>query len=681
VSDSAGGDQRFLAADSDRYINVYSMSQKKLVHTLVASNSVTAIDLSSSSQDAPEVLRQQILCATTKDGTAELFAAPFATLQALNGDLKSNRKNLTRKAAARIRLISSGAKSKPLPVIAASLQGPDLVLASADNGIDLAFEKVRWQDEGNGELLFVGEKQVVRAKNPSTLNTATLNGVKDTSKTRVDESKTVVVQGGAAAPSVADAIEISSSESDAEDEDEDSADEASAQEESNQRDGSDSEVSASDDEMADAEPENSEPAGESNEPADVEPSFGDLLAARHPTEVSIASAFPDSTTALSIPREGAFSSALSLSTVLTQALRTNDTPLLETCLHTSDTEIVTATIQRLDSSLAGLLLSKLAERLASRPGRYGHLIAWVQTTCVAHGGALASQPDVTSKIRTLYQVLNDKMRTHQDLLLLKGKLDLLDAQLRFRRQVAAQRGTASREGRDQPGFIYLEGSRGNWDSDEDLDEDGTRPSKRAKGVRKALDAMLEDSDDEDESDQDGGLPLVNGDHISSSDEDEDEDEDEEGSEDERAGIRVGVIDDEASVSDAEDSDPDDVGPSPVASDESSAVSSDDDDSEEEVEEDEEDSEMDSFINDGSVDFEEEAADEIRVEGDSSDDDQEDDQEDADAQLDSARLQRSRQKAPTIEMDSPARVTKTKERTKVAKATPEKKKVKAKKSKH
>ncbi|KIX05306.1 uncharacterized protein Z518_06178 [Rhinocladiella mackenziei CBS 650.93] len=595
----------FLAADTDRYLNVYDIPKQKLVRTLVAGAGITSADLSSPPKDTSEVLRQQVLCAVTKVGTVELFSQPLAQSKQLNGDLKSSRKTLTKKPSASVRLISSDNKGKLVPIISASLQGPDLVVVSADGGIDFSFQKIRWQDEGNGELLFEGTKEVVKVTSASTLNTVTLTGAKDTSKAHVDESRTVVVNGGAGARPQSDAIEISSSESDGEDEeDEDSADEMKTNDAQDVDDERAASVDA-DEVMADTVDQ------VANEPEDeefvqTEQTFGERLASQHPHEISAVPTEQPDNFPISIPfihNKPLLPSGMSLGAVLTQSLRTNDRTLLEACLHTLDTNIVKNTIQRLDSSLAGLLLSKLAERLASRPGRYGHLITWVQWTCIAHGGAIAAQPDVTAKVRTLYQVLTQRSKTLDSLLLLKGKLDMLDAQLEYRKQLAAQR--PARREQDEPGMIYIEGTD-NWDSeDEDLDEDASRPTKRIKGKgkgkarRMALEDLIAD-DDENEI-----MPLANGDLDSDKEEDEDE-------EDERNGL---LLDDEAEVTDNEDSDPDGS-----ASD--AAGSSEDEDSADESEsgseegDDDEDSEMNSFINDGSISVAEDE-DDVHIPGDSS----------------------------------------------------------------
>lgn len=152
----------------------------------------------------------------------------------------------------------------------------------------------------------------------------------------------------------------------------------------------------------------------------------------------------------------------SLGTVLNQALRTDDAVLLESCLHTTDLPTVRATIQRMDSALAGTLLTKLAARMHRRPARAHSLMAWVQWTLVAHGGALAAQPDLVRRLAELSRVLEERARALPSLLVLKGKLDMLDSQMQLRRDNLGAGG-----GRGRSGHGYEDGD----DEDEDEDED------------------------------------------------------------------------------------------------------------------------------------------------------------------------------------------------------------------
>jgi U3 small nucleolar RNA-associated protein 5 len=247
----------------------------------------------------------------------------------------------------------------------------------------------------------------------------------------------------------------------------------------------------------------------------------------------------------------------------------------------------------------------------------------VQWTCIAHGGAIAAQPDVTAKVRTLYDVLSRRTRTLDHLLLLKGKLDMLDAQLTYRKELAAQR-PARRGDQQDSGVIYLEGAAGDkWDSDDDdddLDEDPARPTKRNKAGGKKQRKALEDLVDRDVEASDDDVMLV--DAPGEEDEDEEDDSgDEDEDEDEDAPLvnghtSNGLVDVEAEVASAEDSDPDDDvaggGGVDVSSDEESDSDSDE---EEDEEEEEEDSDLDSFINDGSISVVDDE-DDVHVSGDS-----------------------------------------------------------------
>ncbi|KAH0152256.1 NUC189-domain-containing protein, partial [Aureobasidium melanogenum] len=150
--------------------------------------------------------------------------------------------------------------------------------------------------------------------------------------------------------------------------------------------------------------------------------------------------------------------ATSLGTVLTQALRTNDRDLLETCFQMTDLPSIRSTIQRLQSPLVASLLQRLAERLHKRPGRAGNLMVWVQWSLVSHGGYLASQPDVLKKLKTLSRVIKERANGLQSLVTLKGKLDMLNAQIELRKSVQE-----TRDGRFDDGdnvdddVIYVEG--------------------------------------------------------------------------------------------------------------------------------------------------------------------------------------------------------------------------------
>ena len=346
--------------------------------------------------------------------------------------------------------------------------------------------------------------------------TATIKGAKNARNTKVDESDAVVGGGQAGHGDV-----------DMEDAAKDVIEISSAEEESH--------YSSSDDEKDDAAPAVNGDGDEVDRPIDDEAtdpedlSFGDRLRAQEPEPaqesriVDVESTFGgnDSRTlaAASTTRPLSAPSASSLGTVLTQALRTNDQELLDSCLRVIDIDTIYATVERLPSPLVGNLLQKLAERLHKKPGRAGVLMVWVQWSLAAHGGYLASQPQLVRQLATLNKVLKERASGLQPLLSLKGRLDMLQAQLELRRRNQKK---AAGDDEDEA-VIYVEGED---DYESSVDEEDEAPDSTRKRIR--------DVDDDDEESSDDEMPTT-------MEVDEDSDEGSEDSED--------LIDDEAEETD------------------------------------------------------------------------------------------------------------------------------------
>jgi U3 small nucleolar RNA-associated protein 5 len=394
-------------------------------------------------------------------------------------------------------------------------------------------KKAKTSQQANSGLAFLTDENQRAGKK---LRANYTNGVKDTRADRVDESKAQIEQHEAEAP---DVVEISSGE-------ESSAYSGSDDEAEDDKPATNGTHDADDAVMADAD-EDMEDGAEGQ-------SFGDMLQAAHPETIDVQSAFADreeGTQAL-VPmnqdRSLALPTATSLGTVLTQALRTNDRDLLETCFQMTDLPSIRSTIQRLQSPLVASLLQRLAERLHKRPGRAGNLMVWVQWSLVSHGGYLASQPDVLKKLKTLSRVIKERANGLQSLVTLKGKLDMLNAQIELRKSVQE-----TRDGRFDDGdnvddhVIYVEGQ------DDLLSDDDNDLISNAVG-----------------SDL-GDLSMVNGADQASSDVEEEEagegmfdEEAEETSDDE--GEELSDEDEESDEVEEEDNDEssdDDEAPAPV----------------------------------------------------------------------------------------------------------------------
>ncbi|WPH04090.1 Hypothetical protein R9X50_00697500 [Acrodontium crateriforme] len=377
----------------------------------------------------------------------------------------------------------------------------------------------------SGLAFLVDEK----ARAGRKLDAKLTNGLANAKTTRMNESYAVVAPGATEQDETAkthEVIDISSGEEQSSDE-EDQVDAPVALLTNGH---------AEDEEMEDADDA-------------AEPSFGDMLQARHPEPIDVNASFADPMAERSamVKSSGtqllAPPSTTSLGTVLTQALKTNDRDLLESCFQVVDLPSIRSTIQRLQSQHVGTLLTRLAERIHKRPGRTGNLMVWVQWSLVAHGAYLSGQPDLMKKLRSLSQVVRERASGLQPLLHLKGKLDLLSAQLELRKnmQAASRAAHPEDDDDDEEAVLYVEGQDDEW-SDNDTETkllNGPSAKSHARLLSGASDsgeddsadddvpngiAHDDDSEDEDEDAEDGGMLDIEAEE-GASDDDEDEDED------------------------------------------------------------------------------------------------------------------------------------------------------------
>lgn len=365
-------------------------------------------------------------------------------------------------------------------------------------------------------------------------------------KTSLDDSKAVVVSGvGTNILDIngdAPVVDISS-DSSSDDEDGDSSEGDDTPQIADRQKDEDAHMTDNDDEGSQG-PEPADP-----EEQQGEPTFGDLVLADTSEPIDVAGAFADSNLQpLSYPQSVKLEPppGASLGTVLTQALQTNDVALLESCLQTPDATIIRATIQRLESRLAAILLHRLAERLHNRPGRAGALIVWVQWTLVTHGGFLATQPDLIKKLAELNLVIDERTRGLTNLLSLKGKLDMLEAQMKLRQAMRQDRRALDDED-DKQAIIYVEGDYD--DGQDSIPPSDTLPNG-TKYPPKQVQNRMDLSEDESEASEHMPSNPTNG-VIDDSADDSEEDEEEDGdSEDDD------LIDDEAEETDADTGDED-----------------------------------------------------------------------------------------------------------------------------
>lgn len=387
------------------------------------------------------------------------------------------------------------------------------------------------------------------------ITAATTNGLKSTGRIRADESKAAIMSGTGDDVDMQDVVQISSAEESSEDEDDDMFAEGKNEEErataaSSGVAGEADEPNGDDDvpKTNGKEHDEEEEEEEDGDAGAEEPSFGKLLQANAPEPIDVEASLDDPAARRKLDQSTNTSrtlsapSATSLGTVLTQGLRTNDKDMLESCFQMNDLESIRSTIERLDSSLVSNLLQRLAERLHKRPGRAGNLMIWVQWAFVSHGGYLAGDADARRQLESLNRVIKERASGLLPLLALKGKLDMLSAQLELRKGMQQP---SSIDPEDDEGVIYVEGEDDYGSSEEEdaqLKSIGTAARSSVGDVGGAS-SVLDQIAGEDEDDDDD-MPNVNGINGETDEEDEDDDEEEDGDEDE-------MLDDEAEETDVD----------------------------------------------------------------------------------------------------------------------------------
>ncbi|KAL9603134.1 MAG: hypothetical protein Q9219_001337 [cf. Caloplaca sp. 3 TL-2023] len=487
------------AAENDRFINVFNKEIGISVGSLVAENDILALAVApdykpspSPSSDHASTLEfsQSALAAVNRDGILELFESPFKfgkpPAQEESGSLKARIKQRTRKAKALVKVIRPDRPAAVVPLLDVTFQDHELVFVWAEGGVDLHFDRIQWRKHDATEMSLDGVHEITKTKNNTAVGAIVMNGVKDVGKMQVDESQAVITTSGQSENSQLgvgeqpEVIDISSGEGGTEYDEDDNEElpERAVHSSSNERDPSAAALRRSPPENDDVAMEDVEDRvttrEQSAEAGNEEPSFGEMIRANAQANVDVQATLAAPHTNLPAPsteRSLQLPSGMSLGTVLTQSLRTNDVSLLETCLHIRDLAIVRATIERLDSSLASTLMQKLAERFHSRPGRAGSLLVWIQWTIVAHGGNLASQPGAMKTLAALHRVISERARSLPLLLSLKGKLDMLESQMNLRASMQARSKAQIAAGEeDEEAVIYVEGQEED-ESQEEADVD------------------------------------------------------------------------------------------------------------------------------------------------------------------------------------------------------------------
>ncbi|CAO1613108.1 unnamed protein product [Sympodiomycopsis kandeliae] len=134
-------------------------------------------------------------------------------------------------------------------------------------------------------------------------------------------------------------------------------------------------------------------------------------------------------------RPAAPTTSLSLSSSLSQALHSSDRALISSLLTTSNTSLIKSTVLRLNGPNAIKLLEACVERLNERKkgtSKSRRLIEWIKWTLRFHSGYLMSIPNLVTKLSNLHSNLSFRLNSHDKLLALQGRLELVLSQIELR---------------------------------------------------------------------------------------------------------------------------------------------------------------------------------------------------------------------------------------------------------
>lgn len=255
----------------------------------------------------------------------------------------------------------------------------------------------------------------------------------------------------------------------------------------------------------------------------------------------------------------------SLASSLTQALHSGDHALLSAALVHSDPTLIRTTVRRISGPLAVRLLQACVDRLnrggvksrgALGSARARGIVEWIHQTLTCHTTYLMSLPHLVGQLAALHHSLAARLASHQRLLALRGRLELvmsqIDMQMAYtaddtpievqgqklgRRSAPAdiERRAASEAARTH-GQTWVEdvedvglGEGGDDvedvedEMDEDVDDAGDGEEEEEEDDEEA--SEMDDNDEEDEDDEDEEEEEEEDDEEAVDDDEEDEDED------------------------------------------------------------------------------------------------------------------------------------------------------------
>lgn len=163
----------------------------------------------------------------------------------------------------------------------------------------------------------------------------------------------------------------------------------------------------------------------------------------------------------------------SLLALLTQALRTSDPSLLESCLATAHLPTIRTTLTKLPTPWILPLLSAIESRIRARPARTRGLLPWLRTAMIVHAGYLVSHPSIPPRLASLESLLRARLGVVGAMYGLLGRLEVAMSAVDRRRETSGEmdeeEGMAVYREDEDEGDDGGEGAEGEWEALEEED--------------------------------------------------------------------------------------------------------------------------------------------------------------------------------------------------------------------
>eukprot|EP00090_Calanus_glacialis_P015613 TRINITY_DN2460_c0_g1_i2.p1 TRINITY_DN2460_c0_g1~~TRINITY_DN2460_c0_g1_i2.p1 ORF type:complete len:606 (-),score=281.26 TRINITY_DN2460_c0_g1_i2:53-1870(-) len=138
--------------------------------------------------------------------------------------------------------------------------------------------------------------------------------------------------------------------------------------------------------------------------------------------VSLLSTQPSTTAVGAAPRTD------TLAQLLAQGLHSNDTRILDSVLDRADLELIDNTVKRIPAEAVVPLVSVLQKYIKGRGMVNASHAKWLKAVLTIHTGYLVSVPDCQDLLSPVYALLETRTRHYNQVLQLRGKLELLTRQ-------------------------------------------------------------------------------------------------------------------------------------------------------------------------------------------------------------------------------------------------------------